>query len=128
MERGNKLALVSLALAPLLLSVEAQGAINGANCNGNICTNITNRQVQVTGNEAAKTININTTPGGTDIHSDSGASIGLNGASLGTINVNRNINKTNRNLVWLHNSSLTTFTNAGTLTSTPQGQAINVNR
>ena len=128
MERGNKLALVSLALAPLLLSVEAHGAINGANCNGNICTNITNQRVQIVGNEAAKTINITNPPGGIDTHSVLGASIVLNGASLGTINVNRNINKTNRNILWLQSSTLTTLTNAGILTSTTQGQAINVNR
>ncbi|WP_343353949.1 hypothetical protein V3I05_02885 [Helicobacter mastomyrinus] len=84
--------------------------------------------MQIVGNEAAKTINITNPPGGLDIHSVLGASIGLNGASLGTINVNRNINKTNRNILWLQSSTLTTLTNAGTLTSTTQGQAINVNR
>ncbi|WP_299136242.1 hypothetical protein, partial [uncultured Helicobacter sp.] len=116
MERGNKLALVSLALAPLLLSVEAQGAISGATCSGNTSTNITNQQVRVIGNEAARTININTTPGGTDVHSVFGASIGLNGAILGRINVGQNVTKTNRNILWLNDSTLTTFTNNGTIT------------
>ena len=118
----------SLALAPLLLSVEAQGAINGANCNGNTCTNIANRQVQIVGNEAAKTINITNPLGGRDIHSVLGASIGLNGAQLRSLNITNAINKTNRNILWLHDSILTTFTNAGTLTSTDAGQAVNVNR
>ena len=122
----NQKLFTSLALAPLLLSVEAQGTVNGANCNGNTCQNLTGRQVQVTGNETAKTINVANPLGGTDVHAVTGASIGLNGASLGTINVGQNVNKRNRNVLWLNNSILGTFINNGTLTSETTGQAVNL--
>ncbi|WP_343353071.1 hypothetical protein V3I05_06815 [Helicobacter mastomyrinus] len=80
----------------------------------------------VTGNESNRDINVVNPLGGTLVHAVTGASIGLNWAQLGGLNISNAINKTNRNVVWLDNSTLTTFTNAGTLTSTTLGQAVNV--
>lgn len=117
----------SLALAPLLLSVDVNATVTGATLNGNTYTNTARARVYVTGNESNNDINVSNPPLGTSqIHSVTGASIGLSGAQLRNLNITNAINQTNRNLVWLDNSSLTTLTNAGILTSTIGGQAVNV--
>ena len=117
----------SLALAPLLLSVDVNATVTGATLNGNTYTNTARARVYVTGNESNNDINVSNPPLGTSqIHSVTGASIGLSGAQLRGLNITNAINQTNRNVVWLDNSTLTTFTNAGILTSTNVGQAINI--
>ena len=119
----NQKLFTLLTLAPLLLSVDVNATVNGATLNGNTYTNIAGRQVYVTGNESNNDINVSNPPLETSqIHAVTGASIGLSGAQLRSLSITNAINQTNRNVVWLDNSSLTTFTNAGTLTSTTQGQ------